>query len=313
MRIIVTGGAGFIGSNLSWTLVGAGHSVLAIDDMSTGRVENLHPAASFRMLDILAPEFAEVLAEFAPDVVVHLAAQTSVPASIADPARDWTVNVEGSRAVALAAVAANVKRVLSASSAAVYGEPVVVPLPETAAKSPINPYGRSKLAAESVLADELRGTATDFASFRFANVYGPRQDWQGEGGVVAIFTAKMHANEAATVYGSGRQTRDFIYVGDIVGGILDAIDAEVPLAGVGEDGPAYNLSTGTQLSVNDLVAHLRSATRYPGDVTYTEAREGDIEHSALDPSKAFETFGFRARVPIEVGLAQTVKWFAQRS
>ncbi|HZL06310.1 MAG TPA: NAD-dependent epimerase/dehydratase family protein [Coriobacteriia bacterium] len=313
MRIMVTGGAGFIGSNLVWTLVGAGHDVLVIDDMSTGRVENLHPASSFRTLDILAPELAGVLAEFAPDVVVHLAAQTSVPASVADPEHDWTVNVEGTRAVARAAVAANVKRVLSASSAAVYGEPAVIPLPETAEKSPINPYGRSKLAAESVLAEELRGTATDFASFRFANVYGPRQDWQGEGGVVAIFTAKMHANEAATVYGSGLQTRDFIYVGDIVGGILDAIDAEVPLAGAGEDGPAYNLSTGTRLSVNELVAHVRSATRYAGEIVYADAREGDIEHSALDPTKAHETFGFLARVPVDVGIAQTVKWFARRS
>ncbi len=313
MRIMVTGGAGFIGSNLVWTLVGAGHAVLVIDDMSTGRVANLHPAASFRTLDILSPEFPTVLAEFAPDVVVHLAAQTSVPASVADPEHDWTVNVEGTRAVARAAAAANVKRVLSASSAAVYGEPVVVPLPETARKTPINPYGTSKLAAESAIAAELRGTGTDFASFRFANVYGPRQDWQGEGGVVAIFTAKMHAREAATIYGSGQQTRDFIYVGDIVRGILDAIDADEPLAGAGEDGPAYNLSTGTQLSVNELVAHLRSATRSLGDLKYADAREGDIEHSALDPLKAYETFGFRAAVPIEAGLALTVKWFAQNS
>ena len=312
MRIVVTGGAGFIGSNVVWTLVGAGHAALVIDDMSTGRVGNLHPAASFRTLDILSPELPGVLAAFEPDVVVHLAAQTSVPASVADPKHDWTVNVEGTRAVARAAAAAGVKRMLSASSAAVYGEPVVVPLPETAAKTPINPYGTSKLAAESAIADELRGTATDFASFRFANVYGPRQDWQGEGGVVAIFTAKMHAKEAATVYGSGQQTRDFIYVGDIVRGILDAIDAKVPLAGAGADGPAYNLSTGTQLSVNELVAYLRSATRYLGDLNHVEAREGDIEHSALDPAKAHKTFGFRATVPIESGLALTVKWFAQQ-
>lgn len=313
MRIMVTGGAGFIGSNLVWTLVGAGHDVMVIDDLSTGRIGNLHPAAAFRTLGILSPEFPSVLAQFGPDVVVHLAAQTSVPASVADPQHDWTVNVDGTRAVARAAAAAGVKRVLSASSAAVYGEPVVVPLPETAAKTPINPYGSSKLAAESAIAEELRGTETDFASFRFANVYGPRQDWLGEGGVVAIFTAKMHAKEAATVYGSGRQTRDFIYVGDIVRGILDAIDADVPLAGAGEDGPAYNLSTGTQLSVNELVAHLRSATRYLGELNRADAREGDIEHSALDPSKAYETFGFRATVPIEAGLALTAKWFAQQS
>jgi len=313
MRIMVTGGAGFIGSNLVWTLIGAGHDVLVIDDMSTGRVENLHPAASSRTLDILSPEFPGVLAAFGPDVVVHLAAQTSVPASVADPEHDWRVNVDGTRAVAQAAAAAGVKRVLSASSAAVYGEPVVVPLPETAEKTPINPYGRSKLAAESAIADELRGTGTDFASFRFANVYGPRQDWHGEGGVVAIFTAKMHAKETATLYGSGQQTRDFIYVGDIVRGILDAIDAEVPLAGEGADGPAYNLSTGTQLSVNELVAHLRSATHYLGDLKHADAREGDIEHSALNPSKAYETFGFRATVPIEAGLALTAKWFVQQS
>jgi UDP-glucose 4-epimerase len=203
--------------------------------------------------------------------------------------------------------------VLSASSAAVYGDPVVLPLPETAATAPVNPYGRSKIAAERVRAEELRVTDTDFAAFRFSNVYGPRQDWRGEGGVVAIFAAKMLAGETPVVYGSGAQTRDFIYVGDIVAGILDALDAEGPLARPGDDGPAYNLSTGSRISVNELVAHLRSATRYPGEAAHEAARSGDIEHSSLDPMKAREVFGFQPRVPIDVGLALTAKWFAQRS
>ncbi|MCE5204116.1 MAG: NAD-dependent epimerase/dehydratase family protein [Coriobacteriales bacterium] len=312
MRILITGGAGFIGSNLAWSLLSGGHEVHVIDDMSRGKLSNLHPAVLTRTLDITGPALPEAVAAIAPDVVVHLAAQTSVSASLADPQRDWSVNVEGTRAVARAAREVRAKRVLSASSAAVYGEPVRIPVHETDVKKPANPYGRSKLEAERVLAQELRGSGTDFASLRFSNVYGPRQDWQGEGGVVAIFSAAMTRKEAPVVYGTGKQTRDFIYVGDIVAAISRAIVADTDLAEQGDDGPAYNISTGTETSLEGLVAALRLVSGYLGPIRTCPAREGDVERSALDPSKFFETTGFRANVPMESGLERTVEWLARQ-
>ncbi|MFA5843916.1 MAG: NAD-dependent epimerase/dehydratase family protein [Coriobacteriia bacterium] len=311
MRVLVTGGAGFIGSNLVRLLIGAGHETGVIDDLSTGRVDNLHPASWFRRLDILDPTLATAVAEFAPEAVVHLAAQVSVGESLLDPVRDRLVNVEGTRAVARAAADAGVRRVLSASSAAVYGEPATVPLPETAPKRPENPYGESKLAAEGVLAEELRPRGVDFASLRFANVYGPRQDWRGEGGVVAIFAGRMALGENPVVFGSGEQTRDFVYVGDVGAAVFSALEWEGPLAAPGDDGPAYNVSTGEEISVETLTAHLRAAARFARPIEHAPARAGDIERSALDPGKARKTFGWSAAVGLPAGLELTVRWFAE--
>lgn len=312
MRFIVTGGAGFIGSNLTHTLLGASHEVLVIDDLSTGSVENLDPRAGFRHLDILDEKLPSEFTAFGPEVVVHLAAQASVGASIADPARDRAVNTEGTRRVAAAARDAGARLVLSASSAAVYGEPEALPLQETARKEPMSPYGESKLAAEAALAAELRGSSTEFASMRFSNVYGPRQDAGGEGGVVAIFCDHLRRAEPPTVFGDGSQTRDFVFVGDVVAAVLAAVDAQGALAGEGDDGPAYNISTGERVSVEQLLLSLRVASGYLGGAAHEPAREGDILHSALDPSKAERTFGWRAGVPLDAGLASTWRWFAAR-
>lgn len=311
MRILVTGGAGFIGSNLVHALVTGRHDVGVIDDLSVGRPENLHPAAWFRRIDILDPGFAGVVAEFAPEAVVHLAAQADVQASIADPGRDHAVNVDGTRAVALAAAAAGAERVVSASSAAVYGEPAEVPLLETSPKSPSNPYGRSKLEAEAALAEALEGTATDFASFRFANVYGPRQDGHGEGGVVAIFATRLAAGERPVIFGSGRQTRDFIYVGDVVAAIISALFSDDPLAGPLPDGPAYNISTGRESSVEEIAGILRMESMVLKEAGRRPAREGDVERSALDPAKALEVFGWTANQDLETGLSMTWTYFRQ--
>ncbi len=309
MRVLITGGAGFIGSSLVHSLAAARHDVGVIDDLSTGKLENLHPAAWFRRLDILDPALTEAIAEFAPESVVHLAAQADVQSSIADPDRDRAVNVDGTRAVALAAVAAGATRVISASSAAVYGEPAELPLRETSPKAPANPYGISKLAAETAIAEVLAGTGTDHASFRFSNVYGPRQDWRGEGGVVAIFAAALAAGERPRIYGSGRQTRDFIYVGDIVAAIVGALDSTHPLAGPLPDGSSYNISTGVQRQVEEVAGILRAASRVMKEFEHVPARAGDIERSALDPSKARDSFGWTARQPLEDGLAITWRWF----
>lgn len=311
MRILVTGGAGFIGSNLVQALLSSGlHDVAVVDDLSTGKPENIDPRTSFRKLDILAPEFPAFVAEFAPDGIVHLAAQASVSESMRDPERDRAVNAGGTHIVAAAAKAAGVRRMISASSAAVYGEPEAVPLVETARKAPENPYGASKLEAETLIAEELRGSGTDFASFRFSNVYGPRQDAQGEGGVVAIFCDRVAAGAVPTVYGDGSQTRDFIYVGDIVAAIIAALGAEGPLAGDGPDGPAYNISTGDETSVNELLMSIRQAAKYFGPAENLPAREGDVARSALDPSKARSGFGFSAGVELDSGIALTWRWFS---
>jgi UDP-glucose 4-epimerase len=310
MRVLVTGGAGFIGSNLVHALVSSGMDVGVVDDFSTGTFANLHPAVWLRRLDILDPSLPEVFAEFAPDAVVHLAAQTDVSRSLADPERDRAVNTGGTAAVARAAAAAGAARVLSASSAAVYGAQDVLPVAETAPKRPMNPYGESKLAAESELAAALAGTGIDFASMRFANVYGPRQDWRGEGGVVAIFGAKAAAGERPVIYGSGSQTRDFIFVGDVVSFIVDALDFPGTLAGPMPDGPAYNVSTGHETSVQQVAAYMSSFSGTLRAPELRPARTADVARSRLDPAKAEARLGWVARQPIENGLGFTWRWLS---
>lgn len=311
MRVIVTGGAGFIGSNLTFALLAAGHQVLVVDDLSTGSRENLDPRAEFRKLDILDDAIPETFAAFEPDAVVHLAAQASVTVSLREPERDRAVNAEGTRRIAAAARDAGAKRVISASSAAVYGEPETLPLGEDARKEPLSPYGASKLEAETLLACELEDSGVDHASFRFSNVYGPRQDAAGEGGVVAIFCDRIHQKTPPVVYGDGSQTRDFIYVGDVVAAILTALQFDGALAASGSG--AYNISTGERTSVEQLIMALRIAAGWLGPTERAEPREGDILHSALDPSRAAAVFGWSARVSLDVGIAMTWRWFSTRA
>jgi len=310
MRVLVTGGAGFIGSNLVDALVDSGHEVGVVDDLSAGSMRNLGSDVWFRRLDILDRRFPAAMVEFEPEAVVHLAAQASVVASLRDPERDWAVNAEGTRLVAVSAVAVGVRRMISASSAAVYGDPAELPLTEASSKSPVNPYGESKLAAEELLAQELAPAGVDFASFRFANVYGPRQDWQGEGGVVAVFCGVLAEGRSPTIHGAGEQTRDFVYVGDVVSAIMCALESDQQLSAPDVGGPAYNISTGQRTSVEQLAEEIGKAAGFAGSFQYAPSREGDIEHSVLDPSKARSVFAWDARTPLDHGLALTYEWFA---
>jgi len=311
MRVVVTGGAGFIGSSLVYALISGRSQVTIIDDLSTGSMDNVHPAAGFRRIDVTGPALADAIVAAAPEVVVHLAAQVSVPASIADPEFDRHINVEGTRAVAEAAVAAGARRVLFASSAAVYGDPAELPLTEESPTAPVVPYGHSKLAAEGVLAEVLRPAGIDFASLRFANVYGPRQKAEGEGGVVAQFGSRMARGETPVIYGSGTQTRDFIFVADVVSACVAAAEFDGQLALPGASGPAYNVSTGTATSVNMLAEGLRVAMRYPGAIEHVDPRPGDVEQSVLSAEKAARVFGWRAAVDLQTGLGGTAAWFMQ--
>ncbi len=318
MRVLVTGGAGFIGSNLVDRLLDAGHDVGVIDDLSTGSRANLDPRAWFAEIDILDASLEAVVGEFEPETIVHLAAQASVSASIKDPRRDWAVNAEGTAVVARAAEAVGARRIISASSAAVYGEPLEVPLAETSPKAPANPYGRSKLAAEGMLADALYDSDTDFASLRFSNVYGPRQDAQGEGGVVALFCHALARGVSPQIFGTGEQTRDFIFVGDLVGAIVAAIHSDASLAlampaDSASEGAAYNVSTGRETSVNELADALRGVSGLAIDFARAEPRDGDVDRSALDPSKIQQVLGWCAATDLGGGLAVTWDWFSGRA
>ena len=309
MRVLVTGGAGFIGSNLVPILIGAGHTVGVVDDLSTGFERNLDPRAWSRIIDICDAGLHDTVAEFAPEAVVHLAAQVDVTTSMADPAFDHKVNVEGTRAVATAAREAGARLMLAASSAAVYGPDVPVPTPETAAKAPFNPYGEHKLIGEAVLAEAFSGDGRDYASLRVSNVYGPRQSALGEGGVVAIFARRMVLGETPVIYGDGGQTRDFVYVADVCAAIVAALTAPGPLATPGPDGHSYNISTGARIDVESLAGLLRAATGYAGTVAHEAERPGDVRDSALDPAKAAAALGWTAAMDLAEGIANTARWF----
>ena len=295
MKALVTGGAGFIGSHVTDALVAAGHAVHVVDDLSSGRLANLESAlelgAELHTEDVTdAAWMTSLAAIIQPDVVFHLAAQRDVRDSVDDPAFDAAVNVTGTAAVLDAARRAGARRFVLASTAAVYGRPVEIPTRETAPVEPISPYGASKAAAESYLAlfTRLHGLST--VSLRMSNVYGPRQDPDGEAGVVAIFATAAATGSQALVFGDGLQTRDYLHVEDAVAAFVGA--ARIPVAGV------FNVSTGRETPV------LEVARRLGVLVEHTSGRHGEIDRSCLDPTRAAELLGWHARVSLETGLAR---------
>jgi UDP-glucose 4-epimerase len=299
MNILVTGGAGFIGSHIVDLLVGQGHEVVVVDDLSTGRRENVHPAAAFEELDIAAAGLVHVFERYLPGAVIHQAAQPSVPRSIEEPLLDTRTNVLGTVNLLECCRRFGVRRFVFASSAAVYGEPERIPLPETASTRPLSPYGLAKLTGERYLElfHELFGL--DTVILRYANVYGPRQDAHGEAGVVSIFVNQTLAGEQPVIHGDGRQTRDFVYVEDVARANVMALQPDAPIG-------TYNVCTGLATSVAalfDLIAAGRLKPRYG------PARPGDIRHSVLDPSAIQRALGWRAEVSLADGLAATLAYF----
>ncbi len=307
MRYLVTGGAGFIGSNTVDELVRRGHDVVALDDLSTGKAGNLANVRtkirlmqdSITNLDTLREACRGV------DCVIHLAAQTSVPRSVKDPIETNLINVNGTLNVLVAARDAKVKRVVFACSCAVYGKTSALPIRESAALAPISPYGLSKQVGEAYgrVFQELYGL--EFVSLRYFNVFGPRQDPSSPySGVLSVFNAALLGGTQPTVYGDGEQSRDFVYVGNVVQANLLAAEAK------GAPGLAINIGTGDRYTLNQTLALLEKITGRPAGAKYAAPREGDIRDSQADIGLAQEALGYRPRFGFEEGLKRTWEWFS---
>jgi UDP-glucose 4-epimerase len=306
MRCLVTGGAGFIGSNLVDALLSRGDEVTVLDDLSTGRRENLEGAlsggAQLAEIDIRDAVAVSALAgRAAPDVVFHLAAQIDVRRSVADPAFDASINVGGTANVLEAARAAGATRIVFVSTGgAIYGEGegLDLPLSESTPPAPMSPYGQSKHAAEGYLGLFGRLYGLSGISLRLGNVYGPRQDPLGEAGVIAIFCGRLEAGERPLVYGDGRQTRDYIYVGDVVSAALAAARSEAI-------GPV-NIGTGVETDVLELARRLRDLRGVDFEPEFAPPREGEVQRISIDPSRAAEELGWKAKTGLEDGLRRTL-------
>jgi UDP-glucose 4-epimerase len=307
MRALVTGGAGFIGSTLVDALLARGDEVVVIDDLSTGRESNLADArrngADLVRADIReADRIAEIVGDAAPDAIFHLAAQIDVRKSVSDPGWDAGINVVGTANVLEAARKANVGRIVNTSTGgAIYGDVDVIPSPESTPPAPMAGYGTSKFCAEQYCNLYARLHGLSAVTLRYGNVYGPRQDPLGEAGVIAIFCGKLMEGGRPRIYGDGRQTRDYVYVGDVVAANIAA--AEHP-----DVGGAVNVGTGRETSVLDLVAILRQeGGRDDFEPEFAEARLGEIERSCLDVGRARDELGWEARTSLADGMRATLE------
>ena len=305
MKVLVTGGAGFIGSHVVDALVAAGHDVVVVDDLSTGRRENVHPKARLVELDVTDPRLVDLVRDERPAAVSHHAAQMDVRRSVADPLFDARTNILGTINLLEGARRANVRRVLFVSSGgAVYGEQEVFPAPESHPTNPVSPYGVSKRAGELYALFYQAEYHIPFVALRYANVYGPRQDPHGEAGVVAIFTGRMLRGEPVTVNGDGCQTRDYVYVEDVARANLLALTSRAT-------GP-FNIGTGIETDVNTLARLLLAATGSRSPVRHGEAKPGEQRRSVVDPRRAAAELGWRPEVSLAEGLERTVAWFRER-
>ena len=304
MNILVTGGAGFIGSHLVRHLLAKGENVTALDNLSTGLAENLPSEAKLVEMDILDEELPKVVAAGTFDAIVHLAAQTMVDTSIKNPLLDTRENLLGTVQVLEAARAANVKRVIFASTAAVYGDVKEDDLPvrEAQPTEPMSFYGLSKLSVEKYLEMYRKIYGMEYVVLRFANVYGERQGDGGEGGVISIFAKAVAEGRDITIYGDGEQTRDFVYAGDIAEGILAALRTE-------EVNAAYNLSTQTETSLRELVSLLAESCGREIVPKYGAEREGDIYKSMLSNSRARRGLDWQPATTLAEGLRRTYEYF----
>jgi UDP-glucose 4-epimerase len=302
MRILVTGGAGFIASHVADAFIAAGHQVAILDDLSSGRRENLNPKARFYQLDVQDAAVAEVFRRERPEVLCHHAAQMDVRRSVADPTFDARVNILGLINLMEHGRQHGLKRVLfSSTGGAIYGEQETFPAPETHKTEPVSPYGVAKLASERYLFFYFVAYGIPYAALRYANVFGPRQNPHGEAGVVAIFCEKLLRGERPVINGDGTQTRDYVYVGDLVRANLAALDSDF----VG----AVNLGTGIETDVNTIFRLLARLCDSCAPECHGPAKPGEQRRSVIDNGLARRVLGWQPQVSLEEGLRQTVAFF----
>ena len=312
---LVTGGAGFIGSHVADLLATEGYQVTVLDNLTSGKREQVPKTATFIESDITSVEAAALVRDSRFDVICHLAAQIDVRKSVADPAADSRLNIGGTLNL-LEAVRQGSPRtrfIFSSTGGAVYGDLVPMPVEETAAKDPQSPYGTAKLSAEYYMGYYARVHGLDTVALRYANVYGPRQDPHGEAGVVAIFCNRILDGTALTVFGDGKQTRDYVYALDVARANLLACTAELPRMTT-LDSRAFNIGTSIETDVLELAGILKRTGKSDVAVNHAPARAGEQMRSAVQISKAKRALGWEPRVALEEGLANTFEWFAaQRS
>ena len=310
MRTLVTGAAGFIGSTLVDRLLADGHSVVGVDDLSSGRIANLekahqHPDFEFAKANIVEADLIGLLAESQPEVVFHLAAQIDVRQSVADPQFDASVNVVGTVRLAEAARRAGVRKIVHTSSGgSIYGTPPTYPTSEAVPTDPASPYAAGKVAGEVYLNTFRHLYGLECSHIAPANVYGPRQDPHGEAGVVAIFAQALLSGNPTKVFGDGSNTRDYVFVDDVV-------DAFVKASGQAGGGQRFNVGTGVETSDRQLHSAVAAAVGAPDDPEFHPPRLGDLKRSCLDISRAEQVLGWRPQVMLDDGVAQTVAFFRQ--
>ena len=301
MRVLVTGGAGFIGSHLADALLARGDDVTIIDDLSSGRPGRLDDRVALHKLSVTDTEqLAAAVAELRPELIFHLAAQIDVRASVAAPTADAQVNVVGTVSVLAAARGAGARVLFCSTGGAIYGRDAPIPALEDVLPLPESPYGVAKYCAEQYVGLDNRVHGTAHSVLRLANVYGPRQDPAGEAGVVAIFCSRLLAGDSLTIYGDGTQTRDYVYVGDVVQAFLAAADHGQP--------GTWNVGTGREVSVLELAAAIGAATGRAVDPVLAPARPGELQRSALAVERAQRDLGWSAHTPLRTGISSVFGW-----
>lgn len=301
MKILVTGGAGFIGSHIVDRLVTEEHDVVVVDNLSAGSRANVNTGCKFIQADVTAPTLEGIFDRERPEIVFHHAAQIDVQKSVAESLSDARNNILGTLNLLNCCIRYGAKKIIYASSAAVYGTPGYLPIDEKHPVCPVSNYGISKHTPEHYLKvyRELHGLP--YTVLRYANVYGPRQGTKGEGGVICIFANRLLAGQPPVIFGDGSQTRDFVYVDDVVSANLRALDR-----GAGE---ILNIGSGVQVSVNELYERFKQVTALPIDAVYAGPRPGDIVHSVFDVSRASEVLGWRPQWVLDDGLRKTIEYY----